>query len=396
MKLNIHIFAIAALGKGLSGSDRIFIEFSKILKQKNQVTIHVWEEGYRMYKSQGLENRVSFNVINLYPWSKFGFFICYFARIIKAIKYALFTKVENSRETVIFSASEFWMDALPAFILKLRSPNLRWVAAWFQTAPNPLTGFSGGYRKNTYKLSAFYYWFMQLPIKPLIAGFADFVLVNNESEKKQFSALDKNGRALVMLGAVNVKGIESWIDKNKNDKLPKIYDGLFQGRFHPQKGVVELIDIWKLVTEKIPNAKLAMIGDGPLMDSVKLKIKSEKLEKNVNLFGYIFDGEMKYKIFSQSKLVVHPAFYDSGGMASAEAMVFGLPCVGFNLPSYKSYYPQGMIRVNEGDLEGFADEIINLLTNKSKREKLGREARDMVLNSWSWEKRVDQILKALK
>lgn len=62
-------------------------------------------------------------------------------------------------------------------------------------------------------------------------------------------------------------------------------------------------------------------------------------------------------------------------MASAEAMAFGLPCIGFNLKSDQSYYPHGMIKVKAGDLEAFADEIISLLTNRAHREKIGRENR---------------------
>lgn len=399
MSLSFHIFAMAALGKGLSGSDRIFIEFSKRLKIKHKVSVYVWEEGQEICKRQGLTEGIKVLSINF--WCRRGFLICYIARIFKSIWFALTTKINNNKETVVYSASEFWMDSLPAFILKVRFSKICWVAAWFQTAPNPFTGFAQGERENSYKLSAFYYWVMQLPIKPLISLFADFVLVNNDIEKTQFPKLEKKGQLIVVLGAVNIKEINEWLVKNERSSSTgknsaRIYDCVFQGRFHPQKGVVELIDIWKLVVEKIPNAKLAIIGDGPLMEEVKNKIKKLDLEKNIHLFGYVFDGSIKYKIFSQSKLVAHPAFYDSGGMASAEAMVFGIPCVGFDLESYESYYPKGMIKVKIGDLEGFANTIVNLLRDGNKRDKLGREAREEISQNWSWDKRVKQLLTILE
>lgn len=397
MLKSFHIFANAALGRGLSGSDRIFIEFAKRLGKKYRVTIHVWAEGYLICKRQGLEEGISFEILTVDFWCKFGFFVCYFARILKAVWYALFKKIDNGKETVIYSASEFWMDSLPAFILKLKYPKITWVAAWFQTAPNPLIGFAQGYRKETYKLSTFYYWFMQLPIKPIISKFADFVLVNNESEKKQFPSLSKKDRAIVVLGAVDLEAIQKFkkLYPKPYTLNPRKYDAVFQGRFHPQKGVLELIDIWKLVTKDLPNAKLVMIGDGPLMENVKLKIKNEKLEKNIKLFGWVFDGDKKYRIFSQSKIVVHPAFYDSGGMAAAEAMAFGLPCVGFNLDSYNSYYPKGMIKVKIGDLEEFADMIVQFISDKNKRENIGRQAKEMVSKNWSWDIRVNQLISAL-
>lgn len=390
-----RIFAVAALGKGLSGGDRIFIEFAKRLSRNKQVTIHVWEEGYQMCKRQGLVEgeRIKFSIINVTFWCNLGFFICYLARILTAIFQAFFISLNNNNSTIVYSASEFWMDSLPAFILKLRFPKVKWVAAWFQTAPNPLIGFSEGKREDVYRMSAFYHWFMQLPIKPMIENFADLVLVNNELERKQFSKLDKINRVLVILGAVNIEDIRRYQSQNKKEN--KIYGAVFQGRFHPQKGVLELISIWKQVVGKLPNARLAMIGDGPLMKEVRLKVESLKLRDNIELFGYLFDGSEKYRIFSQSRLVVHPAFYDSGGMASAEAMAFGIPCIGFSLDSYKSYYPEGMVKVKIGDLKGFADMILNLLDNKSEREKVGKEAQNMIYEYWSWEQRVNQLLFAL-
>lgn len=391
MAKTIHIFAVAALGKGLSGGDRIFIELAKRIKLKNKVVIHVWKEGYEMCKGQGLNDGVVFNIIDVLPWCNFGFMICYIARIIKASWYSMFVKIDNEKETVVYSASEFWMDTLPAIFLKLRFPKITWVACWFQTAPNPLSGFANGNRQAIYRLSSFYYWLMQLPIKPLIGKISNLVLVNNYGEKKQFPDLDKQNKILVMLGAVNVKEIQNWIHIHGLSK-EKEFDAVFQGRFHPQKGVVELIEIWKLVTYKIPKAKLAMIGDGPLREDVEEKINKSGLSQNVKLFGYVFDGHNKYKIFSKSRIVVHPSFYDSGGMAAAEAMVFGLPCIGFDLESYKSYYPKGMVKISVGDLEAFANKVVELINNDKLRLQIGREAQIEIAGNWSWDQRASLLI----
>lgn len=392
MKLNFHIFANAALGKGLSGGDRIFIEFAKRLRHSHDVVIHVWKEGLEMCQRENLTEGITFELINVERWCKFGFAACYLARIMKAIWSVLYLNLDNSKNIVLYSASEFWMDSLPGFILKLRYPKSVWIIGSFQAAPNPLKGFTEGSRENAYKVSAFANWLVQLPIKPLVRKWADLVLINNEEERKYFKNLDQQQKILVILGAVNTDQINEFI---KLKVHPKIYDAVFQGRFHPQKGVEELIDIWKLVTDNKPSAKLALIGDGPLMAKVKDKIEKLNLEQNIHLFGYVFDGPEKYRIFSQSKLVVHPAFYDSGGMASAEAMAFGLPCVGFELDSYKSYYPKGMIKVEIGNLKEFSKTILELLSSESKRNKIGKEAQEMINKSWSWDQRVDQLLNAI-
>lgn len=380
MDNKIYIFALAAHGTGISGGDRIFIEFAKYWSREHSVNIYLWEEGLKMCQRQNLSDpAIKFEIskINIK-----NFLINYLSRIIEGIKLGLTLKLENSSHTIVYSASEFWMDSLPAFLLKIRNPKIKWVAAWYQTAPNPLNGELG--------LRGLPYWFVQLPIKPLIESYADFVLVNNDNEKKVFEKLNKKDKALVVLGAIDLEAIDKW--RKEKGVSPKTYDAVFQGRFHPQKGVLELINIWKEVIRVKHDARIALIGDGPLMSEVKSKIKEFDLEKNVDLFGFVFDGDQKFSIFNSSKVVVHPAVFDSGGMASAEAMAFGIPCVGFNLDSYKYYYPKGMIKVNRGDLKEFANKILELLNNKSLYKKMSNESKDLIDSKWSWQYRSRQIL----
>ena len=392
---NIHIFALAALGKGISGGDRIFIEFAKRWQKETLVTIYVNEEGREMCRSQNLSEgkNLKYVVWNTSKINKLGFVITYFYRILRAIIESFKISIDNNSNTILYSASEFWMDALPCFVLKLRYPKIKWVATWYQTAPNPFIGYAEGERKEKYRFKAFLYWFSQFPIKPIISYFADYVLVNNEIERSRFPNLNKKKRIIVVIGAIDLERISKW--QKDHGSFSKTYDAVFQGRFHPQKGVVELIDIWRKVVDRRPDAQLAMIGDGPLMINVKLKIKNLKLEDNVKLFGYVFDGDEKYKTFSQSRIVVHPAYYDSGGMASAEAMAFGLPCVGFNLKSYASYYPKGMVKVEIGNIQKFSEKIIDLLENGKKRNRIAKEAVKMLNSNWSWDTRASHILESI-
>ena len=389
-KLSFHIIALAALGQGLSGGDRIFIELARRFARSHKMFIYVWEEGLAMCQRQHLKGSfLQFRLIKVGSLSKLGFVFTYFYRVFLGIKLGLTLKINPG--DYIYSASEFWMDSLPAFILKLRFSKTKWVAAWYQTAPNPLVGFAEGERQDRYRWKALLYWLAQLPIKPLVSRFADFILINNEIEKRHFKNYEK--KLVVVLGAVDTDLISKYIKKFFN--LLKIYEAVFQGRFHPQKGVVELIKIWRLVVDKIPKAKLVMIGDGPLMNDVRQKINDLGLMKNVELKGYMFDGDEKFKIFAQSKIVVHPALFDSGGMASAEAMAFGLPVIGFDLPAYESYYPAGMYEVAVGSLSGFAAAILLLLRNKNLYKKLAYQAKIMVEKNWSWDDRAIQVLTAI-
>lgn len=391
-KLHFYFFALAARGEGLSGSDRIFIELAKHWSKNNLLEVFVWEEGFQMCCRQHLDkSNVKFNILSLSRLEKCVFTINYIALIIRSILLAFKLNLNNLKSTIIYSASDSWMDSLPGWILKCRYPKITWIGSWYLTVPNPFQKFGGNNLSiKLPRLNSFFHWLLQKPAFYLIKKKADIVFVTSEPDKAKFP---KQKNVLVIKGGVDLTSTRFWQKKFKH--LPKIYDAVFQGRFHPQKGVLELIDIWKLVVGKKPNAKLIMIGDGPLTTQVKAKIRKYKLEKNIFLTGYKYDGEEKFKIFCQSKIVVHPSIYDSGGMSAAEAMAFGIPCIGFNLPAYSSYYPHGMFKVKLGDKNSFAAALLLLLNNQKKATIIGEQALQMVKKEWDWNRKAPVILKKI-
>lgn len=387
MKRNrpFHIFAFGAQGTGVSGGDRIFLELARRLSAHTEVHLWMSAEGQQMTERMSLSpEKIHFHIKDFSFWRRLGPVFYNLRLVVEGLSLGLFGKVPNAG--YVYSASEFWMDSFPALFWKLRQKKLTWVASWYQTAPNPLKGFSlqGSPR---HRIASIPYWFFQQTTKPYISRFADYINVNNQSEVSEFP--QKKSNVFIMYGAVDTEKAAYY--SKRFYKLPKKYDAVFQGRFHPQKGVEEMIEIWAQVVAQKPNAKLVMIGDGPLMTSVKEAISSYKLQKSVTLLGYQFDGDKKYQTFIQSAIVVHPAFYDSGGMASAEAMIFGLPCVGFNLPAYKDYYPKGMVKVPLNDKKAFAKAVIKLLDDKNYYKKVAEEAKEMVYKNWSWDNRVSDF-----
>ncbi|MFH1459872.1 MAG: glycosyltransferase [Candidatus Omnitrophota bacterium] len=125
---------------------------------------------------------------------------------------------------------------------------------------------------------------------------------------------------------------------------------------------------------------------------LKKKISKYGLQNNIELFGFL-DGKEKFEVFKQSKIVIHPATYDSGGMAAAEAMAWGLPGISFDLEALKTYYPKGMIKICPGDLEKFAEAVIRLLTDKKYYQETASEAVDLIVEQWDWDKRASQIFE---
>jgi glycosyltransferase involved in cell wall biosynthesis len=93
-----------------------------------------------------------------------------------------------------------------------------------------------------------------------------------------------------------------------------------------------------------------MVGHGKLLK------KCKKLAEKLNIYFMDFaDDKMKDTCFRTSRIIVHPSTFDSGGMSCAEGMAYGLPAVGFDLETHKTYYPKGMLKAKTK--EDFANYI---------------------------------------
>lgn len=386
----LHVIANWIQGSGMSGGDRILIELIKRWESKLDISLFISEDGWGISEREGL-GKVKHRILVSAKYRKYGYLVDYFYRTFLGSLKALLYNIEDA--DILYSASDFWPDSIPAFIAKLKNRDIKWVAAFYLFAPKPWRKDSPYAGKNS--LIGIIYWLTQLPVYFIIKRYADVVFVTSEPGVDKFIT-PKKGRdkVIVIRGGVDIKPSLEYL--NSKEVVPvnrRKYDAVFVGRFHYQKGILELIDIWKLVCEAKPTAKLATIGIGPLEDTVKRKIKKLRLENNIELLGFR-DGDEKYEIFKQSKIVVHPAIYDSGGMAACEAMAWGLPGVSFDLEALKTYYPRGMVKTPCFDLKMFANNVIRLLEDKNLYIRTKGDAISWA-REWDWEARADVIFNQM-
>jgi len=389
-KVAFHIIANAAFGTGLSGGDRIFIECARRwAKAGHDLYVYVCEEGYGMCGRNGL-GAVKYVVWHAMFFKNFGFLIFYLARTIKGIIETLRMDISKVAEgAVVYSASDFWPDSIPAWILKMRFRRVKWVAGFYLFASSPFGG--GSPYKGKLFLKGLFYYLLQVPVYSLVRKYADVVFVTNELDRWRF--IDNK-----RLTSDRVIAVQGGVDTKTPLLIPeperKKFDAVFIGRFHPQKGVLELVDIWSYVCEQKKDAKLAMIGVGKLEHEVKAKIKRSGLENNVVFFGFK-DGFEKLNIFKDSKVVVHPAVYDSGGMAACEAMACGLPGVSFDLPALRTYYPKGMLKTPCYDLKAFAENILRLISDETLYRKTAKDAIKWA-KEWDWDNKAEDMLSVVQ
>ena len=96
------------------------------------------------------------------------------------------------------------------------------------------------------------------------------------------------------------------------------------GRFYPQKNHDFLIDVFSDVHKQKPNAKLLLLGDGPLQEKIRQKVETLGLGGAV-----IFAGLQKdpAPFYSAMDVFAFPSLWEGLPLTLVEAQYAGLPCV---------------------------------------------------------------------
>lgn len=155
------------------------------------------------------------------------------------------------------------------------------------------------------------------------------------------------------------------------------------GRLDAGKNHKELIDAFGLIADEVPNWNLRIVGEGELRRKLQCQIAALHLESRVQLIGTtrnILDEYLNAQLF------VSPSLYESFGLVVAEALIHGLPVVGFaDCPGINQ-----LIRHNENGLlvggvsrvSSLADALKSLMLNEDERMRLGGAPVDWLIKKY--------------
>ena len=170
------------------------------------------------------------------------------------------------------------------------------------------------------------------------------------------------------------------------------------GRYMPQKGFDRLIPAWKIVSEKHPDWKLRIYGDG----------MREELQKQINNLGVSSTCILEHSVqniidkYCESSIFVLSSRFEGFGMVITEAMICGVPPVSFTCPcGPRDIIEDGIdgLLVENGDIHGLADKISYLIDNEKTRKQMGQKAHDNVKRfkieniALQWKKIFETVVK---
>jgi len=184
-------------------------------------------------------------------------------------------------------------------------------------------------------------------------------------------------------------------------KIQKSSDGktiLTVGRLIDWKGTDYLIEALPEVLSRIPEARLMIIGRGPMEGSLRQKVKDLRLEEHVEFLGTVSDDDLR-DYYRSADVFVLPSINLNGrteglGVVVLEAMASGCPVIGSNVGGIPDIITDGEngILVPERDPHILAREIIHLLSDKERCQSLKSHGYERVREQFSWTRISDSFL----
>lgn len=206
------------------------------------------------------------------------------------------------------------------------------------------------------------------------------------------------------------------------EKIVKIYSGIQVDKFHPVKseeknrirskwelrqeeavvGMVSklwegkghyvLIEAFKLVKEKIKDAKLVIVGEGYLYDELFRMVDTNGLRESVLFTGFQMNVS---EIIATFDVAVLPSFFEGMGRVILEAMAMEKPVVASRVGGIPDLIDEGIngLLVRPGDVKELAHALEKVLSDKGLARKMGREGRKRIQAQFSADIMVRSIEK---
>jgi glycosyltransferase involved in cell wall biosynthesis len=145
------------------------------------------------------------------------------------------------------------------------------------------------------------------------------------------------------------------------------------GRLSDVKGHEYLIEAMQLVSEKVPNAQLLIIGEGKMQYTLELLTESLGLENKVFFIPKVLGTT---KALSAIDIFVLPSLQEGLGLSLLEAMAAGIVCIGSDVGGIRNLIRNGYngILVGPRDPKQISAAILELLRDKQKAQELAANA----------------------
>jgi glycosyltransferase involved in cell wall biosynthesis len=166
---------------------------------------------------------------------------------------------------------------------------------------------------------------------------------------------------------------------------------LHLGHLGAEKGQADLIAAASAIQAVVPEARIAIVGQGELRDQLEQQAAASG---DRVLFAGFWPPEQVPALLAAASVFVLPSRQEGLGSVLLEAMAAGLPIVGTRTGGIPEIICDGStgLLVPPGDSPALAQAVVRLLTDSSLAQRLGAAGRDFVRREGSAERMIEETV----
>lgn len=159
---------------------------------------------------------------------------------------------------------------------------------------------------------------------------------------------------------------------------------LYVGRLSAEKQVDQL----KVALERVPNTRLAIVGDGPARESLEAHFAGTPTK----FMGYL-QGEALSQAYASADMFTFTSALETFGLVVVEAMAAGLPIVSSRVGGIPDVVSEGETgyTFNVGDLDALVHGVAQIARSRENIQRMGKNARAFA-ETQSWPAMMEEVI----
>ncbi len=228
------------------------------------------------------------------------------------------------------------------------------------------------------------------------------IIVLSEWSKRRLNKFGRipNSKIMVLPSGTDTKLFQPLEKKECCDKLhfdPSFYYVGFVGSFFLHQGIDTLINAAPIILSEIENTRFLLVGDGPMMDIWKNKVKKKGLQD-----AFIFTGQVPYKKVPEyigvMDICVAPHQKDSNQASPVKIfdyMACGRPVVASDIEVAREIIGESecALLVSPEQANDLAKGIISLIEDGERRKEMGEKGRKHAIHNFDRRKIAKDLIK---
>ncbi len=176
-------------------------------------------------------------------------------------------------------------------------------------------------------------------------------------------------------------------------KKEETFNILFVGRLIERKGAIYALSAFRDLSKKYPNARLLIVGEGPMKDEYEKFVRKNNLSEKVVFLGIVNHCEIA-KIYQKSHVFILPSLSEALGNVTQEALASGLPIITTDTGASELMSENGFI-IRKKNSQDIYDSLEKIISDENLRQEMSGKSRKLA-EEMSWSENAKKYFEILE